>query len=163
MIVTDQRLVDAGIVGLGRRATGGRRDRDAGFHRRRAGADARGRRTRDRATLAMRDRTPSLGLGGGSNMDLAKITATVLAHGGTPRDYFGDDCLAGPVLPLICVPTTAGTGSEVSASCVLTDRQNAGQGRRAQQLLAAAAGDRRSAVDDVLSGRRSRPTAASTR
>jgi alcohol dehydrogenase class IV len=64
-----------------------------------------------------------LGLGGGSNMDLAKITATVLAHGGAPRDYFGDDCLSGPVLPLVCVPTTAGTGSEVSASCVLTDSQ----------------------------------------
>src|SRR5581483_10883768 len=32
-----------------------------------------------------------LGLGGGSNMDLAKITATVLTHGGSPRDYVGDD------------------------------------------------------------------------
>src|SRR5262249_17786319 len=62
-----------------------------------------------------------LGLGGGSNMDLAKITATVLAHGGDPRDYVGDDKIPGPVAPVICMPTTAGTGSEVSAAAVLTD------------------------------------------
>lgn len=65
-----------------------------------------------------------LGLGGGSNMDLAKITAAVLAHGGTPRTYVGDDKIPGPVWPLICVPTTAGTGSEVSAASVLTDHEN---------------------------------------
>lgn len=65
-----------------------------------------------------------IGLGGGSNMDLAKITATVLAHGGTPRDYVGDDRIPGPIWPLICVPTTAGTGSEVSAAAVLTDTDN---------------------------------------
>jgi alcohol dehydrogenase class IV len=62
-----------------------------------------------------------VGLGGGSNMDLAKITATVLRHEGSPRDYFGDDRIPGPIWPLICVPTTAGTGSEVSAAAVLTD------------------------------------------
>jgi len=45
----------------------------------------------------------------------------VLAHGGSPRDYVGDDRIPGPVLPLICIPTTAGTGSEVSAAAVLTD------------------------------------------
>ncbi|MBI3861407.1 MAG: iron-containing alcohol dehydrogenase [Planctomycetia bacterium] len=66
-----------------------------------------------------------LGLGGGSNMDLAKITATVLAHGGSPRDYIGDDQIKGPILPLICVPTTAGTGSEVSGASVLTDTERA--------------------------------------
>jgi alcohol dehydrogenase class IV len=65
-----------------------------------------------------------LGLGGGSNMDLAKITAVVLAHGGRPRDYVGDDKVPGPIQPLICVPTTAGTGSEVSAAAVLTDTEN---------------------------------------
>src|SRR5947209_7357167 len=65
-----------------------------------------------------------LGLGGGSNMDLAKITATVLAHGGNPRDYVGEFKIPGPILPLICVPTTAGTGSEVSAASVLTDTDN---------------------------------------
>ena len=65
-----------------------------------------------------------LGLGGGSNMDLSKITATVLGHGGSPRDYFGFDRVPGPVMPLICVPTTAGTGSEVSHAAVLTDTEN---------------------------------------
>jgi alcohol dehydrogenase len=46
-----------------------------------------------------------LGLGGGSNMDLAKITATVLTHDGAIRDYVGDCRIPGPVLPLICIPT----------------------------------------------------------
>ncbi|MGC4005582.1 MAG: iron-containing alcohol dehydrogenase [Pirellulales bacterium] len=62
-----------------------------------------------------------LGLGGGSNLDLAKITAAVYAHGGHAADYIGEDKVPGPVPPLICVPTTAGTGSEISCSCVLTD------------------------------------------
>jgi alcohol dehydrogenase class IV len=62
-----------------------------------------------------------LGLGGGSNMDTAKLAALVLAHGGDPTDYVGDGRVPGPVFPLICVPTTAGTGSEVSAAAVFTD------------------------------------------
>jgi alcohol dehydrogenase class IV len=65
-----------------------------------------------------------VGLGGGSNMDLAKVVSTILAHGGKPIDYVGEDRVPGPILPLICVPTTAGTGSEVSAAAVLTDRAN---------------------------------------
>ncbi|HET6572316.1 MAG TPA: iron-containing alcohol dehydrogenase [Fimbriiglobus sp.] len=62
-----------------------------------------------------------LGLGGGSNMDTAKLTALVLAHGGDPTDYVGDCRVPGPIFPVICVPTTAGTGSEVSAAAVFTD------------------------------------------
>lgn len=62
-----------------------------------------------------------LGLGGGSNLDLAKLTALLLSHGGSPTDYVGEDRVPGPILPLICLPTTAGTGSEVSGSAVLTD------------------------------------------
>ena len=65
-----------------------------------------------------------IGLGGGSNMDLAKIVAIVLTHGGNPRDYFGDDRVPGPVMPVLCLPTTAGTGSEVSGAAVLTDTVN---------------------------------------
>ena len=65
-----------------------------------------------------------LGLGGGSNMDLTKLAAVLLTHAGKPADYFGFDRVPGPVLPLICVPTTAGTGSEVSHAAVLTDSEN---------------------------------------
>jgi alcohol dehydrogenase class IV len=78
------------------------------------------------AIAAGRDFRPDavLGLGGGSNMDLAKITATVLTHGGTPGMYVGDGKIPGPIMPLLCLPTTAGTGSEVSAAAVLTDTEN---------------------------------------
>jgi alcohol dehydrogenase class IV len=54
-------------------------------------------------------------------MDLAKITAVVLSHGGQASDYVGDGKVPGPILPVYCLPTTAGTGSEVSAAAVLTD------------------------------------------
>ena len=64
-----------------------------------------------------------LGLGGGSNMDLAKIVAVTATHGGQPLDYMGFDNVPGPVMPIICVPTTAGTGSEVSHAAVLTDTE----------------------------------------
>ncbi|HWB09367.1 MAG TPA: iron-containing alcohol dehydrogenase [Pirellulales bacterium] len=65
-----------------------------------------------------------VGLGGGSNMDLAKIVAALVAHGGGVRDYVGEDRVPGPILPLMCVPTTSGTGSEVTAASVLTDAAN---------------------------------------
>lgn len=63
-------------------------------------------------------------LGGGSNMDLAKACACVLTHGGTIRDYLGEERVPGPIMPLICLPTTAGTGSEVTGASVLLDVAN---------------------------------------
>jgi len=62
-----------------------------------------------------------LGLGGGSNMDVAKFTGVLLKHGGRPHDYLGDDRIPGPIVPIVCVPTTAGTGSEVSGAAAFTD------------------------------------------
>lgn len=62
-----------------------------------------------------------LGLGGGSNMDVAKLVALVLSHGGDATEYAGDSRVPGPIMPLVCVPTTAGTGSEVSPAAVFTD------------------------------------------
>lgn len=65
-----------------------------------------------------------IGLGGGSNIDLAKIAAVLVTHGGEPAQYFSFNNVPGPVLPLVGVPTTAGTGSEVSHAAVLTDTTN---------------------------------------
>jgi alcohol dehydrogenase class IV len=65
-----------------------------------------------------------VGLGGGSSMDVAKIIAILATHGGEPARYFGFGNVPGPVLPLVCLPTTSGTGSEVSHAAVLTDTAN---------------------------------------
>lgn len=64
-----------------------------------------------------------IGLGGGSCLDMAKVTAILLAHGGSPRDYFSEFKVPGPVLPLIAVPTTAGTGSEATPVAVVADSE----------------------------------------
>lgn len=62
-----------------------------------------------------------VGLGGGSSMDTAKTIAVLITHGGEPKDYFGADTLTKSIAPLICVPTTSGTGSEVTPFAVITD------------------------------------------
>jgi alcohol dehydrogenase class IV len=62
-----------------------------------------------------------VGMGGGSCLDLAKAVAVLLTHGGTPADYYGELRVPGPVVPVVALPTTAGTGSEVTPVAVLTD------------------------------------------
>lgn len=62
-----------------------------------------------------------IGIGGGSCLDMAKCVALLLTHGGRPEDYYGELKVPGPILPLIAVPTTAGTGSEVTPVAVLSD------------------------------------------
>ncbi|MBO1901498.1 iron-containing alcohol dehydrogenase [Leucobacter weissii] len=64
-----------------------------------------------------------IGLGGGSCLDMAKVTALILARGGDIRDYYGENLVDGPVLPIITVPTTAGTGAEVSCIGVVFDTE----------------------------------------
>jgi alcohol dehydrogenase len=60
-------------------------------------------------------------IGGGSNMDVAKLAALLYTHGGPSQQYIGYDKVPGPIAFLICIPTTAGTGSEVSHAAVLGD------------------------------------------
>ncbi|MBU8810309.1 iron-containing alcohol dehydrogenase [Mycolicibacterium goodii] len=62
-----------------------------------------------------------VGIGGGSCMDLAKVASVVLAHGGDVRDYYGEFLVPGPGCPVITVPTTGGTGAEVTCISVIYD------------------------------------------
>ncbi|TPJ76307.1 iron-containing alcohol dehydrogenase [Mesorhizobium sp. B2-6-2] len=62
-----------------------------------------------------------VGIGGGSCLDMAKCAALLISHGGRLQDYYGEFKVPGPTLPLIAVPTTAGTGSEVTPVAVISD------------------------------------------
>lgn len=62
-----------------------------------------------------------VGIGGGSCMDLAKVAAAVLTHGGDVRDYYGQFLVPGPGIPVVTVPTTGGTGAEVTCISVVFD------------------------------------------
>lgn len=62
-----------------------------------------------------------LAIGGGSTIDVAKAVGILMTNGGRIADYEGIEKFSVPPLPLIAIPTTAGTGSEVSGACVITD------------------------------------------
>ncbi len=62
-----------------------------------------------------------VGLGGGSSMDTAKGTNFLLTNGGRIQDYWGVGKATKPLLPLIAIPTTAGTGSECQSAALIAD------------------------------------------
>ena len=64
-----------------------------------------------------------IGLGGGSALDIAKAAAVMLTNEGSIVDYVGIDMIPQPGLPKVLIPTTAGTGSEVSPIAILSDTQ----------------------------------------
>lgn len=64
-----------------------------------------------------------VGLGGGSSMDTAKGCNFILTNGGRMQDYWGVGKATKPMLPLIAVPTTAGTGSECQSAALITDEK----------------------------------------
>lgn len=64
-----------------------------------------------------------IGLGGGSCLDAAKGVALLATNGGKLQDYEGRGKIKKPKAPLIAIPTTAGTGSEVSWGAVFTDQK----------------------------------------
>ena len=66
-----------------------------------------------------------LGYGGGSALDLAKLMALLVTRPGPVSDLYGENQVSGPVLPVVAVPTTAGTGSEVTPVAVLSDPDRA--------------------------------------
>lgn len=63
-----------------------------------------------------------IALGGGSPMDVAKAVGVLAVYGGEITKYEGADQVPGKIAPIIAIPTTAGTGSEVTAFSVITDK-----------------------------------------
>lgn len=68
-----------------------------------------------------------IGLGGGSSMDAAKATAVRATHSGVLTEYDvgvgGAAKIRGPLPPIICIPTTSGTGSETNQTAMVTDKE----------------------------------------
>ncbi|MGL4655679.1 MAG: iron-containing alcohol dehydrogenase [Sarcina sp.] len=65
--------------------------------------------------------TSLIALGGGSPLDVSKAVGVLSTFGGEITQYEGLNRVPGPIVPIIAIPTTAGTGSEVTASSVITD------------------------------------------
>lgn len=76
-----------------------------------------------RATAAPLQPDLLIGLGGGSAMDMAKAANLLLTNGGQMRDYKGYGRATNPLLPLILIPATTGTGSEAQSYCVIADAE----------------------------------------
>jgi alcohol dehydrogenase len=85
------------------------------------------RQTIERAAAVAQAYAPDvvLGLGGGSNLDLSKAVAILVRYPGQLSAYYGENNVPGPITPVVAVPTTAGTGSEVSPVAVVADPERA--------------------------------------
>lgn len=94
-------------------------------------------------TKVAREFKPDLivGLGGGSSMDCAKGINFLYSCGGRMQDYWGIGKAKGPLLPMIAVPTTAGTGSEAQSFALISD---------AETHVKMACGDKRAACRIAL-------------
>ena len=76
-----------------------------------------------------------IAVGGGSSMDVAKVVAALLGGDQTLQEMYGVDQVSGSRLPLILVPTTAGTGSEVTPVAVITTGETTKAGVSSAVLL----------------------------
>ena len=123
LLVADAGLVDAGHVG---QATDIMRESQLevfhfnDFHENPTSAMA------ETGTCAAREWSINfiVGLGGGSSMDCAKAINFILTNGGGMADYWGYGKAEKPMLPMLAIPTTAGTGSEVQSYALITDPQS---------------------------------------
>jgi alcohol dehydrogenase class IV len=119
LIVTDRGLIEAGIAASAVAAL-----KDAGIavavHDDVAGDPPQANATAAAALARQHGATGVLGIGGGSPMDVAKVAALIAGSGQELAAAYGIGNAKGPRLPLVLVPTTAGTGSEVTPIAILT-------------------------------------------
>lgn len=81
------------------------------------------------------DATGIIGFGGGSSMDVAKLAALIAGSGEDLEEAWGVGLAKGPRLPLVLVPTTAGTGSEVTPVSIITVGENEKRGVSSSLIL----------------------------
>ena len=120
LLVADRGLVTAGHVGAAVARLQAAQIEVVEFHDFLASPDTdcveRGR------ALAAQEKVDSIiGLGGGSSMDCAKGINFVLTGGGRMQDYWGYGKAAKPMLPMIGIPTSTGTGSEAQSYALISD------------------------------------------
>jgi len=120
LIVTDQGLIDAGLVKQAQAVLEKGRIEYAIFGD--VEADPRYEIVADCVAM-IRSEKPDLiiGFGGGSPIDIAKVAAVMATNEGPISEYFGIDLVPEPGLPTLIIPTTAGTGSEVTPIAILSD------------------------------------------
>jgi alcohol dehydrogenase len=122
LLVADPGIVNAGYAPEAIRSLKARRMTVHGFHEFKANP------TSAMAEAGGAFATPLgidliVAVGGGSSLDCAKAINFLLSNGGKMRDYWGYGKASRPMLPMIAVPTTAGTGSEAQTSATLVDSE----------------------------------------
>src|SRR5882762_8005892 len=134
LICTDQNIIKAGICETAVELLGAANAEVKVFDEGRPEVD---RETIERAAVVAQGYAPDvvIGLGGGSNLDLSKAVALLLKHPGPILTYYGENNVPGPISPVVAVPTTSGTGSEVSPVAVVADPERAIKVGIASRLL----------------------------
>jgi len=122
LVVADPGIVEAGYAPEAMRSLKARRMTVHGFH------EFQPNPTSAMAEAGGAFATPLgidliVAVGGGSSLDCAKAINFLLSNGGKMRDYWGYGKAARPMLPMIAVPTTGGTGSEAQTSATLVDSE----------------------------------------
>jgi alcohol dehydrogenase len=120
LLVADRGIRDAGFVGEAMRLLGAEAIDAMPFDQFEANPDSVMVET-GRAFAAPLDVDSIIGLGGGSSLDCATGINFLLTNGGTISDYRGYGKPQCPLLPMIGIPTTAGTGSEAQSYAVISD------------------------------------------
>jgi alcohol dehydrogenase len=122
LLVADRGLVDSGHVDEALAPLRAAGIEVTGFHEFEVNPDT-SMVEAGREFAAQRDIDSIIGLGGGSSLDCAKGINFLLTNGGEMRDYLGYGKATQPLLPMIGVPTTSGTGSEAQSYALISDAQ----------------------------------------